>query len=82
MTMIDMIDMTGQPDSDKDLQDAIDCITTVMIKHPTVLPLLTVHAGLIRRCLLELQRIRSLLKQARETREKAEKEAHNGREGT
>lgn len=50
-----MIDMSGQPRTDEDLQDAIDCINTVMVKHPSVLPLLTVHAGIIRGCLLELQ---------------------------
>ena len=50
-----MMDMTGKPRSDKDLQDAINCITTIMVKHATVLPLLTVHAGIIHSCLLELQ---------------------------
>ena len=65
-----MTDMSGQPDSDEDLQDAINCMVTVMTKHATVLPLLTVHAGIIHRCLKELQTIRGLLRQARETREK------------
>ncbi len=65
-----MTDMSGQPDSDKDLQDAIDCIATVMVKHPFAIPLLTVHAGIIHRCLKELQTVRGLLRQARETREK------------
>lgn len=54
-----MVDMSGQPDSDDDIQDAINCINTVMVKHATVLPILTVHAGIIRRCLLELQRRRA-----------------------
>lgn len=53
--MTEMVDKTGEPRSDKDLQDAISCINEIMIKHPTVLPLLTVHAGIIRDCLLELQ---------------------------
>lgn len=53
--MAEMIDMTGQPRSDEDLQDAIDCINTIMVKHPMVLPLLTIHGGIIRSCLLELQ---------------------------
>ena len=50
-----MMDMTGQPRSDEELQEAIDCITTIMVKHSTVLPFLTVHALLIRDCLKELQ---------------------------
>lgn len=53
--MAEMVDMTGEPRSDEDLQDAIHCINVIMVKHATVLPLLTVHAGIIRDCLLELQ---------------------------
>lgn len=53
--MVSMVDKTGEPRSDEELQEAIDCITTIMVKHPTVLPLLTVHALTIRDCLLELQ---------------------------
>lgn len=53
-----MVDMTGQPRSDEDLQDAIDCIKTIMVKHALVLPLLTVHAGIIKNCLEELQQRR------------------------
>ncbi len=56
--MSSMTDMTGEPRSDEDLQDAIICINTVMVKHALVLPLLTVHAGIIRDCLLELQQRR------------------------
>jgi len=63
-----MVDMTGEPRSDEDLQDAIDCINEIMVKHPLVLPLLTTHAGIIRDCLLELQRMRGLLQQAKEKR--------------
>ena len=63
-----MIDMTGQPRSDEDLQEAIDCVKTIMVKHSLVLPLLTVHAGIIVNCLEELQTIRRLLKEAREKR--------------
>lgn len=54
-----MVDMSGQPDSDKNLQDAIDCMGTVMVKHATAIPLLTVHSGIIHRCLVELQRRRT-----------------------
>ncbi len=50
-----MVDMTGKPRSDEELQEAIDCVKTIMVKHPTVLPLFTVHAMLIKNCLEELQ---------------------------
>ena len=52
---MEVIDKTGEPRSDKELQDAINCITEIMVKHPLALPLLTVHANIIRDCLLELQ---------------------------
>ncbi|KKN12177.1 hypothetical protein LCGC14_1019000 [marine sediment metagenome] len=55
------IDKTGQPASDEDLQEAINCVETIMLKHPTVLPLFTVQGLTIRRCLLELQEIRKQL---------------------
>ena len=50
-----MTDMTGQPRSDEELQEGIDCVTTIMVKHTTVLPMFTVNALLIRDCLIELQ---------------------------
>ena len=53
-----MVDMTGQPRSDEELQEAIDCISTIMVKHAAVLPLLTLHAMCIRNCLMELQQRR------------------------
>ncbi len=53
-----MVDMTGRPRSDEELQEAIDCITTIMVKHATVLPMLTVNALCIRNCLQELQQRR------------------------
>jgi len=52
---MNVVDKTGQPRSDQDLQEAIDCINTIMIKHALVLPILTVHSGIIRDCLRELQ---------------------------
>ncbi|GAJ12168.1 unnamed protein product, partial [marine sediment metagenome] len=58
-----MVDMTGQPRSDEELQEAIDCVKTVMVKHSTVLPLFTVHALTILDCLRELQNFRRLLEQ-------------------
>lgn len=56
--MAEMTDKTGQPRSDEDLQDAINCVNEIMVKHPLVLPLFTVHAGILRDCLMELQRRR------------------------
>ena len=50
-----MIDKTGEPRSDEEIQEAIDCIKTIMVKHSLVLPLLTVHALLIKDCLEELK---------------------------
>lgn len=63
-----MMDMTGKPRSDEELQEAIDCVRTIMVKHSTVLPFFTVHALLILDCLRDLQHIRQLLEQARKTR--------------
>lgn len=63
-----MIDETGQPRSDEDLQEAINCVKTIMVKHSLVLPLFTVHAGIIKDCLEELQNLRKLLAEAREKR--------------
>jgi len=67
--MGEMIDMTGQPRSDEELQEAIDCVSLIMLKYPTVLPFFTVHALLIRQCLLELQSLRKLLAEAKRKRE-------------
>jgi len=50
-----MVDMTGKPRSDEELQESIDCIEVIMVRHATVLPLLTIHAGSLRDCLYELQ---------------------------
>jgi len=69
-----MRDTTGEPRSDEDLQEAINCINEIMIKHSTVLPLLTVHAGIIKDCLLELRAYRTLIKKLKTHA----KEAPNG----
>jgi len=53
--MSEIIDLTGKPRSDSDIQEAIDCMKTVLIKHALVLPVVTVHAGIIIDCLQELQ---------------------------
>lgn len=66
--MSSMVDKTGEPRSDEELQEAINCVKTIMVKHSTVLPFFTVHAGLILNCLQELQTLRRLLKEARNKR--------------
>lgn len=63
-----MTDMTGQSRSDEELQEAIGCVKTIMVKHSTVLPFFTVHALLILDCLRELQKLRQLLEEARRKR--------------
>ena len=70
---MDMVDKTGQPRSDEELQEAIDCVRTIMVKHSTVLPFFTVHAVLILNCLQELQSLRKLLAEARRKREEEDK---------
>jgi len=66
--MAEMIDKTGKPRSDEELQEAIDCVKEIMVKHSTILPLFTVHALLILNCLEELQTLRRMLKEARKKR--------------
>ena len=63
-----MIDMTGQPRSDEELQEAIEYVQTIMVKQPTALPFFTVHALLILDCLRELQTLRKFLAEARRKR--------------
>lgn len=63
-----MIDKTGQPRSDEELQEAIECVQTIMVKHSLALPLFTLHAASIRSFLLELQTLRKLLEEARKKR--------------
>lgn len=58
--MMGMVDMSGQPRSDEELQEAIDCVKTIMVKHSLVLPLFTAHALLIVDCLRELQERRKV----------------------
>ncbi|MBA7701083.1 hypothetical protein ES703_109814 [subsurface metagenome] len=66
--LAEMIDKTGEPRSDEELQEAIDCVKEIMVKHSTILPLFTVHALLILNCLEELQNLRRMLKEARKRR--------------
>ena len=53
--MTEMIDRTGEPRDDAEIDEAISAVETIMVKHPLVLPLFTVHAGILRDCLYELQ---------------------------
>ncbi len=69
---MEIVNKIGQPRSDKELQEAIDCVNEILIKHALVLPcryypLFTVHA-----CLLELQNLRKLLAVARTKRPEGE----------
>jgi len=66
---MEMIDESGKPRSDEDLQQAIDAVGQIMVKQPLVLPLFTVHAGIIRDCLLELQIYRKLIAEAKKKRD-------------
>ena len=66
------VDKTGQPRSDEELQEAIDCVKVIMVKHSLVLPLFTVHALTIKDCLEELQNLRKLLAEARRKRQEDE----------
>ena len=50
-----MIDRTGQPRTDEEIDEAINCIETVVIKHAIVIPTLTVQESTIRDCLIELR---------------------------
>lgn len=68
--MVGFIDKTGEPRSDEDLQEAINCVNEIMVKQPTVLPLFTLHAGIIRDCLRELQLLRKMIKEVREQKDK------------
>ncbi len=63
-----MQDMTGKPRSDEELQEAVDCVKEIMVRHSTVLPLFTVHTLTILDCLRELQSVRKLLEEARKKR--------------
>jgi len=68
--MSEFIDKTGEPRSDEELQEAIDCVKEIMVKHSTTLPFFTVHALLIADCLKELQFLRKMIKEARERKNK------------
>lgn len=51
--MIDMEDKTGQPRDEQEILEALRAVQETLIKHAIVLPLITVHAGIIMDCLRE-----------------------------
>lgn len=51
---MEIVDLTGEPRSDKEIAEAIKAIKEVMIKYPLTIPILTVHAGIIKDALEEL----------------------------
>ena len=65
---MEMVDKTGQPRSDEELQEAIDCVKSIILKQPLVLPLFTIHAFDILKCLEELQTMRKMIAEARRKR--------------
>ena len=60
---INIVDQTGQPRSDEDLQEAIDTCKSEMAKHKVgdFPPMLMVMFPTIIECLQELQRIRAVI---------------------
>lgn len=58
---MEIIDKTGQPRSDKDLQEAIDVCKEIAIKHTLALPILTIHIMDIINLLEELKTYRAKL---------------------
>jgi hypothetical protein len=59
--MAECEDRTGQPVNERELDDAIHAVETILLKQPTVLPLFTVNGMAIRRALLELKAIREIV---------------------
>ncbi len=58
---INFIDKTGQPRSDKDLQEAIDVCGQIAVKHTLEIPILTIHIMDIIALLKELRSYRKLI---------------------
>lgn len=59
---INILDKTGTPRSDDDLQEAIQVVTKQMTSGTIENPMLTVMLPTIRECLIELQGFRELVK--------------------
>lgn len=52
---VSMVDKTGEPRSDKELQEAIEAVKQAMVKPPITHPMLVVNLLAIKELLLELQ---------------------------
>jgi hypothetical protein len=50
-----IVDRTGQPRRDEEIDEAISAVEVIMVKHSMALPLFTVNAMCIRDCLIELK---------------------------
>ncbi len=59
---INITDLSGQPRSDADLQEAIDTVKKQMISRSIENPMLEVMLPTILECLVELQGFRELVK--------------------
>lgn len=61
---MEIIDRTGQPVTDEELDEALKAVETILVKHSLVLPLFTINSMSIRRALIELKQRRELDKKA------------------
>lgn len=52
------IDKSDEPTSIEDIEEALHTVEVIMVKHALVLPMFTVNAGNIRRCLQEYLALR------------------------
>lgn len=52
---MEIVDRTGQPVTDEELDEALKAVEMILLKQPTVLPLFTVNGMTIRRALIELK---------------------------
>ena len=59
-TLLQFTDKTGQPRTDREIQEAISAMQEVLVKHSLVLPTVTVHTGIIIDALRELLVLRNL----------------------
>jgi len=57
---MEIINRTGQPVTEEELNDAIHAVEQILVKHATALPLFTVNGMAIRRALLELKNKRTM----------------------
>ena len=62
---IESVDMTGKPESDAEIQNAIDALTKAMMEIMKVPPYLGVYLGAAKRGLEELLFVRGKIKEAK-----------------